>query len=68
MPGAAIGKSQAAQGSHLAREVEESEAKPLALEPQDSVGHQGKGHHRGVREPRRALPARQFLAWVDPNV
>lgn len=45
-PGAAIGKSQAAKGSHLARKVEESEAKSLALEPQDSVGHRGKGHQR----------------------
>jgi len=68
MPGAAVGKSQAAQGSYLSRKVEESEAKSLALESRDSMGHWGKGDQRGVREPHTALTALQFLAWVDPNV
>lgn len=42
MPGGAEGKSQAVRGSHLARKVERSEAKFLALEPLDSIGHQRK--------------------------
>lgn len=37
MPGGAEGKSQAIQGSHLARKVENSEAKFLALEPLRSI-------------------------------
>lgn len=43
MPGDAEGKSQAVQGSHLARKVEKSEAKFLALEPLDSIVHWRRG-------------------------
>lgn len=51
-----------------ARKAMESEAKSLALESRGSVGHRGEGHRRGAREPHSALPALQFLAWVDLNV
>lgn len=56
MPGAAIDKSQDVQSSHLSRNVEESEAKSLFLDPEYSMGNQGKRCRMSARKPHTYLP------------
>lgn len=67
MPGAAVGETQAAQSSHLATKGEEVEAKSVALEPQESMGHWEKGHQREDRELHHSClsPAASILGGSE---